>query len=361
VYANGCVLYEFLCGHPPFVGDSPVSVAYQHVREDPKPPSTSNRDVPPPVDAVVLKALAKYPLNRYQSAAEMRADLLRASAGRPVYAEPVLPSSETGGGGRSGGVRPVPARVGGSQRRRTSGWAIAALTALAVLAVVALVAGLIVSQQPDKQTVPALVGKTKTDADKLLTDRKLVPEATAVKGTDCTPNLVTKQSVGANARVEEGTKVAYEWCAGPGTVVIPPILNLTTANATKQLTDLGLQVKTEDADSEKPKDTVVDSVPPVGEQVAQGTVVTLKISNFKFRLLPNVAGKGYSESEAKAILGNAGFTNVKTVPQITSNPAENGKVLQQNPAPDQPKDPAATVTILVGKYDAPTSPPASPT
>ena len=79
------------CGHPPFVGDSPVSVAYQHVREDPRPPSDINRDVPPDVDAIVLKALAKNPLNRYQSAQEMRADVLRAAAGRPVLATPVMP------------------------------------------------------------------------------------------------------------------------------------------------------------------------------------------------------------------------------------------------------------------------------
>jgi serine/threonine-protein kinase len=69
VYATGCVLFELLCGQPPFVGDSPVSVAYQHVREEAKAPSLLNRDVPPSVDAVVLKALAKNPLNRYQSAA----------------------------------------------------------------------------------------------------------------------------------------------------------------------------------------------------------------------------------------------------------------------------------------------------
>src|SRR5215218_6020182 len=96
-----------MVGHPPFVGDSPVSVAYQHVREDPKPPSSINRDVPPGVDAIVLKALAKNPLNRYQSAAEMRADVLRAAAGRPVYAEPVMAGAE--GAGATQLVRPGPA------------------------------------------------------------------------------------------------------------------------------------------------------------------------------------------------------------------------------------------------------------
>src|SRR4051794_17841174 len=96
VYSTGCVLFELLCGHPPFVGDNPVSVAYQHVREEPKTPSLSNRDVSPAVDSIVLKALAKNPLNRYQSAAEMRADILRAAAGRPVHAEPIMAHAEPG-------------------------------------------------------------------------------------------------------------------------------------------------------------------------------------------------------------------------------------------------------------------------
>src|SRR5262245_54292976 len=177
VYATGCVLYELVCGHPPFVGDSPVSVAYQHVREDARPPSESNRDVPPVVDAVVLKALAKNPLNRYQSAAEMRADLLRAAAGRPVQAEPVLRESEIAvtqvarpGLNRHG------ARLGEPRRRRTSGWAIAGLTALAVLAVVALTVGLIVASQPGKRTVPQLVGQTNDHARTQLQGLRLVPE-----------------------------------------------------------------------------------------------------------------------------------------------------------------------------------------
>src|SRR3954452_11110366 len=90
VYSTGVLLFELITGSPPFTGDSPVAVAYQHVRENAPPPSSLNPDVPPELDAIVLKAMAKNPANRYQSAAEMRADLIRAINGRPVSAEPVM-------------------------------------------------------------------------------------------------------------------------------------------------------------------------------------------------------------------------------------------------------------------------------
>ena len=99
------LLFELITGHPPFTGDSPVAVAYQHVRENPPPPSTINPDVPPELDAIVLKAMAKNPANRYQSAGEMRADLIRAINGRPVEAEPVMTADEVTtvlGGPRTG-------------------------------------------------------------------------------------------------------------------------------------------------------------------------------------------------------------------------------------------------------------------
>ncbi|MGE5830095.1 MAG: Stk1 family PASTA domain-containing Ser/Thr kinase, partial [Micromonosporaceae bacterium] len=206
VYATGCVLYELVCGHPPFVGDSPVSVAYQHVREDARPPSESNRDVPPAVDAVVLKALAKNPLNRYQSAAEMRADLLRAASGRPVQAEPVLRESELAATQvtRTGPSRHGGARLGDTRRRRTSGWAIAGLTALAVLAVVALTVGLIVASQPGKRTVPQLVGQTNEQARIQLQGLRLVPEPQLEFNATCTLNRVTTQDPDAGTRVDVG-------------------------------------------------------------------------------------------------------------------------------------------------------------
>ena len=89
VYSLGVVLYELVCGGVPFVADSPVSVAYKHVREEPVPPSQRNTDVPPALEQIIMSALAKDPDHRYQSADDMRADLLRFRRGRPLAAAPV--------------------------------------------------------------------------------------------------------------------------------------------------------------------------------------------------------------------------------------------------------------------------------
>ena len=116
-----------VCGHPPFVGDSPAASLTSPFGKPPTP-SDLNPDVTPAIDAIVLKALSKNPLNRYQSAGEMRADLLRAAAGRPVLATPVMREDETtqlapaaGAAGYPAAgatqTRQIPARVGDPRRQ----------------------------------------------------------------------------------------------------------------------------------------------------------------------------------------------------------------------------------------------------
>ncbi len=114
VYSIGCLLYELLTGTPPFTGDSPVAVAYQHVRENPIAPSRLNPDISPAVDAIVLKAMAKNPANRYQSAAQMRGDIQRALAGQPVEATPIMHDATTV-------MAPVPTATPPSRRAAAGG------------------------------------------------------------------------------------------------------------------------------------------------------------------------------------------------------------------------------------------------
>jgi serine/threonine-protein kinase len=369
VYATGCVLYELLCGQPPFVGDSPVSVAYQHVREDARPPSLLNRDVPPAIDSVVLKALAKNPLNRYQSAAEMRADLLRAASGRPVYAEPVLfdpaagatrPMRPTTAGGRAMPGRPE------SSRRKVSPWAIAGLSVLAVVAVVTLVVGLLMNQD-DTIRVPTLVGQSNSDARDLLTEAGLKPEGQSTTSEDCAnPNQVTSQSPGPNAAVAPGSTVTFEFCVQPGEVSVPAVVGLPQATAEGMLADVGLEPLIEPVDSSKPKDQVIDVSPGVQESVPRGSTVTLKVSKGNYKEMPNVVGE--TEDGARAILRNAGFADVQAIPQPVTDPTKDGKVQSQTPVAKTETDPTFVVTIYVGDYTPPqssspptTTTPASPT
>ena len=90
LYSTGAVLYELLTGRPPHTGDSPVAIAYKQVNEVPPPPSSINSDVSPALDAVAMRALAKNPANRYQSAREFAEDLERVRTGQEVQATPLL-------------------------------------------------------------------------------------------------------------------------------------------------------------------------------------------------------------------------------------------------------------------------------
>ncbi|MFY1696958.1 MULTISPECIES: Stk1 family PASTA domain-containing Ser/Thr kinase [unclassified Solwaraspora] len=335
VYAAGCVLFELLCGHPPFVGDSPVSVAYQHVREDPRAPSDINRDVTPAIDAIVLKALAKNPVNRYQSAGEMRADLLRAATGRPVLATPVLRQDETvamGATSRTGSTQRIPAGAsGGSSSRRTSPAVIAGLSVLGVMAVVALAAGLIYAttneQEPPTVALPSLVGLPIEQARLEINNLRLVSEESTREEPDCTLNTVLDQSP-EPGQVEPGSEVALTVCAGPGTVQVPSLDGFTRDAAERALADRDLVAEFEEVDSSAPKDQVV-AVPAAGTAVEPGTVVEVHVSLNNLRDVPNVVGR--TEADAVAALENAGF-DVRVIDGDPVDPADSGRVTSQNPS-----------------------------
>jgi serine/threonine-protein kinase len=367
VYAAGCVLYELLCGHPPFVGDNPVSVAYQHVREDPRPASTINPDVTPDIDAVVLKALAKNPLNRYQSAAEMRADLLRAAAGRRVMATPVLHEDETVAMASaptrqiSPATRPIPARVGGPQPRRRSPWVPAALAVLGVLAVVALVAGLLLYRNNNAANiaVPNLVGKTRAAAEAEIRDAKLVPElGQTVKSSDCTVNNVVAQNPQAGTKAKENATVRYDICGGPQTVTVPDLKNFPKDRAESQLQEVGLKASFKEVNSDLPKDQVV-RVPDAGKEVPVGQTVVVEISKGNVVEVPDVTNQ--SQEAATAVLKNQGF-KVRAEPGSTVTADKAGIVEDQDPKGGTRRAKGETITIVVTQPEPDQSPtPASPT
>ncbi|MEV6342120.1 Stk1 family PASTA domain-containing Ser/Thr kinase [Actinoplanes sp. NPDC051851] len=362
VYAAGCVLFELLVGHPPFVGDSPVSVAYQHVREDPRAPSSIVREIPPDLDAIVLKALAKNPLNRYQSAQEMRADALRAVSGRPVMATPVM-NQETvamGGGprqwqpqGATTMQRPVPASVQPRSQDNKQSWVWAALAGLGVLVVIVLGVALAnkdngSGDNNDTTTVeqvqmPDLKGLTNAQAQAKLDGLKLTNRTSTEPstGTDCNGE-VFEQSPSAGETIAIDTQVSYTLCNAPDKVKVPTGLVGGTQEAAKAaLESAGLVPSFKEVDSASPKGQVI-SVADAGDEVDPGSTVVVKISNNALVSVPNVVGK--SQDAAVALLENAGLNaNV----EIVASGADPGEVASQDPGAKDKVEKGSTVTIFV--------------
>jgi len=384
VYSAGCLLFELVTGGPPFTGDSPVAVAYQHVREDPRPPSTINRAVPPALDAVVLKAMSKNPANRYQSAAEMRTDLLRAVAGQRVEATPVMSDSD-----RTAMIAPAtgtryraaaaPAALPvlddaqddlDSQRRRRIGFAVLTVALLA-LAGAAVALFLLLNNNdgnsednppPTPQTiqVPVLLGLTQDAAETAIQDAGLtVGEVTQVASEEADLGLVVEQAPTADSAVEADTSVDLVIGSGPDVVAIPQVLGLTEAQAQENLEDAGFQVlPSVPQDSLVAVGQVIGVTPPEGTEVAPETAVTLTISTGVIPI-PDILNR--PGDEAEQTLRDLGFTNVQQV-NVESD-QEAGTVVDVTPGVGSPAAAGEAITLMVAvpiPVEETTTPPVPP-
>ncbi len=365
VYATGCVVFELLTGHPPFVGDNPVSVAYQHVREDPKPPSSSNRDVTPDIDAVVLKALAKNPLNRYQSAAEMRADLLRAANGRPVLATPLLADDlgtvvETAPRVGPNGTRPtLPARVGDPQRRRASTWVMVALSLLGVIAVVALGTGLYLTSRTQQTKVPTILQMdTNSAIQKLEASQLHIGTQTAKTDPSCKVGTVVSSDPPAGKTVNVNTAVNIVVCGGSGTRAIPSLTTLGEDAAKSLLTEAGFtNFHFNEVSGIGTPSTVTGVVPAEQTVVPLNQLITVTVTKGDEAVVPSV--KGLSLTDAENQLRAAGFTTFSTRNGTSQSANDVNNVISQSPGASQtPILKTKTITLTIGgPYTPPTSPP----
>lgn len=366
VYAVGCVLYELLTGKPPFTGDSPVAVAYQHVRELPTVPSRINAAVPPELDAITMKALSKNPANRYQSAAEMQDDLDRAIMGERVHAAPVLSEEEATTVIPS--IPPVPpsARMARGaddvqQRSGVSGrtWALlAALAALVLVAAFLVVPALFGNDEPTADTVavPALTGQTLDEATATLEGAGLqVGDVATVTSSVSEKDKVVGSDPDADEDVERGSKVNLSIGAGPTQVSVPDVVGMTKDEAEKALTDAQLTVSFLDQDSPQAAGTVLSTSPAAGTAAPESSTVTVFVSTGKIAL-PNVIGK--SQADAVQILTDAGFTSVNPFPQESDEGAP-GTVIGQNPVTG-PVAPDTTIDLGIATAP-PTTTSAPPT
>jgi beta-lactam-binding protein with PASTA domain len=365
IYSTGCLLYELLTGRPPFIGDSPVSVAYQHVREEARPPSQLNPDVSQAVDHIVAKALAKRVEDRYQSAADMRKDIDRVLAGHHVEA-PVTSTAIAG----ATAIVPAAAAAAGARRAApepeladddTSGgkwWAIAALALVLIAAIVGILwfTGAFDSQgddAPPKQfPVTDVSGLDVERATRALeNDGFVVGEQTPQPSADVEEGEVIRTDPPADEMVEKGTTVNLVVSSGPELVDVPTLDGYTYDNAKQLLESRGLKVgEKEFQDSSLPRDQVINTNPPGPTQLPAGSEIKLIVSRGQVSL-PDVVGR--SLDEARTVLQDLGL---KVEVQEDPNASEDaGVVTRQSPGGNQQVANGATVTLTVStKTDAPT-------
>jgi len=300
VYATGCVLYELLTGQPPFTGDSPVAIAYQHVREAPRPPSEAQPGLPKELDAIVLKALNKNPLNRYQTAAEMRSDLVRALSGQAVQATPLMSDDE-----RTELMRAAPTRVGAGgsppllappvrsvpdgdwvpedadRSKRVWGFVGIGVLCLALLAGAIWLTLRVISAPPPQAlvAVPDLSGMTQEEATAKLRDSRLtLGTITPTESSDADKDKVVNQRPSSQTQVAQDSPVNLEIGKGVSLVSVPNVVSYTPDAAKKALNDANLQyqeVPQSSSDADKGKALAQD--PAAQAQVVPGSTVKVTI------------------------------------------------------------------------------------
>jgi beta-lactam-binding protein with PASTA domain/predicted Ser/Thr protein kinase len=366
VYSTGCLLYELVTGSPPFTGDSPVAVAYQHVRENAAPPSSRNPEVPPALDSIVMKALAKNQLNRYQTAGEMRTDLQRALANQPVAAEAVMSDADRTQFISRSPLPPVAVRhveeppQDPDDGRRTGLVWLAVVIALLLVIGAAVAAVLLIGKTDSvaKVTVPQqVIGQLAPAAQETLRAAKLNPiQGDATNGPCFGGVTVAKDQVctvepAPGTRVAEKTNVVYHLFT-PKQVQVPDVTGKQYTDAAAILHGLGLNATQKLVNNTAAVGTVVLQSAPAFSNVAPGSTITLSVSSGKVVLL-DVRGK--KATDAKVQLNGLGWTNVDDSQTVdTPDKAKDGLVKDENPTPGIAYPQNTQITLIVYKYVKPT-------
>ncbi|MDQ4095474.1 MAG: Stk1 family PASTA domain-containing Ser/Thr kinase, partial [Actinomycetota bacterium] len=336
VYALGCVLYEMLAGTPPFTGDTPLSVAYRHVRENPQPPSAVNPDVPRAFDAIVMKALAKNPDNRYQSAAELREDLERFLSGQRVLATPLLAPEPT----RTQVMAQETSAYEPPPKKRRWLWLLLLLLLIAGAAL-----AYFLTRGAAEVDVPDVVGESQEEAEDIIEAAGLEPVIERQK-SDEDRGVVFDQDPPAGEAVEEGGEVTLFVSSGPPKVSVPDVTGMTRREAKAALEDENLQlgaVESQFSDT-VPAGDVISQNPEAGERIQPGSTVDLVVSGGpEPTIVPEVVGldQASAEDELEAV----GL--VPSVQETASDDVDEGVVLDQDPDQGTAVADGSTVTIYV--------------
>jgi beta-lactam-binding protein with PASTA domain/tRNA A-37 threonylcarbamoyl transferase component Bud32 len=379
LYSTGCLLYELLVGRPPFVGDSPVSVAYQHVRETPLAPSQLDPEISPEIDAVVLKALAKDPGDRYQSAKEMKDDISRLLAGQQTTAQQATAVVPLAAGAMAANAYDdathvatpptfvPPAGPEGPEEEYEEEEPRKSRVGLAILVTALIVAALglggwglyrmLNPNNPDTVEVPLVVGLSEEDAQTQLTNSQLTVEVKKVSGEEEGKGQVTAQDPLENTVVPVNSKVTITVNDGPKTATIPKdLVGQDRKDARAALEDLGFtNVQTNKAKSEKANTQpgeVISVSPKEGETVPLDTKIVLRYATGKSKV-PDF--DGLTRAAAIRVANEAGFDDPAFVERESSQPA--GTVIAQNPAAGENVDRDTTIRLVLATAPSPPQPP----
>jgi beta-lactam-binding protein with PASTA domain/tRNA A-37 threonylcarbamoyl transferase component Bud32 len=363
LYSTGCVLFELLCGRPPFVGDSPVSVAYQHVREEPPKPSDFAPDVPAALDQIALRALAKDRTKRYSSAQEFLSDLNAFLAGRPLSATTgqfPVGSASTGTGASAvlaargtnpGGTKVMPS-VGGpggsppinpldeyvevvDERRQRLKNILILVGAIAAAAIAIIGLFALISPKGDESTttitVPNLVGMDQAAALASLDSYGLVGTIQSEASDTMAAGLVTRTDPPEGTRVEADSTVTVYVSVGQIQVTIPNVRGMSTDDALGTLEDAGLTVSavTEvDGDVDIPDGFATGTDPANGTVVAPDDEVVLLVSSGKINL-QNLVGKTQTAATDYLTANHLPYT----IDEVQTDEKPPGTVIAQDPSP----------------------------
>ncbi|MFF0446152.1 Stk1 family PASTA domain-containing Ser/Thr kinase [Streptomyces sp. NPDC004609] len=377
LYSTGCLLYELLTVRPPFVGDSPVAVAYQHVREEPQPPSTFDPEITPEMDAIVLRALVKDPDYRYQSADEMRADIEACLDGQPVAATAAM--GAVGYGGYGGGEQPTTAlrqadpaaqtsmlppmnpddgAAGGfggyddrpdrrRQKKSNTSTILLAVAAVLVLVGAILIGRSIFDGSGDSQgdvTVPVLVGKTLEEAQVLAGNAQVKVAQSGTERCDQPTGSVCSQTP-ESGKMKQGETIQVVVSEGAPKIEVPDVTEKSEENAKEALTRKGFKVvvKTSESSDEDPG-TVIEQNPPGNSQAEKNSVVTITVARQAQKSVPPVVGNQLPNAQQQ--LQTLGF---QVTTEFIDSDRPKDQVIRQSPEGNTRAAEGSTVKLTVSK------------